>query len=264
MHHDAHRPIATGGRRAFAILLSAMLLPVFSSATHATRLGLRFDDCIAGPAATAVRAHGCVFASPPIDLYASIELDASVDSVIAMEVVIDLQHANPSLPDWWRLDPAGCRAGRALASTDLTQAGDCADPWASDDAVAILQSIEVGQPRGAANQLRLVAAVGVPSDQATTLSAGTVLHALRLRIDGTPAGPVNPACGGCTGHACLVLNGVRLVRLPSAPDQVLSHTGAAGEDRVVWQGIGADCLAVHVRDMTWGRIKSLYHRVGSP
>ena len=32
----------------------------------------------------------------------------------------------------------------------------------------------------------------------------------------------------------------------------------AGSNIVTWQGVGADCNAVPVRNATWGAVKSLY------
>ena len=68
-------------------------------------------------------------------------------------------------------------------------------------------------------------------------------------------------CGGCAGSACLVLNGMWIRRQPGAVggDVLLSEPGTGQANWATWQGgTGADCAAVPVRAVTWGRLKGLY------
>ena len=104
----------------------------------------------------------------------------------------------------------------------------------------------------------MVALSLLPPD-ARTLAAGTLYYAARVLLENqntTGAG----SCSGCDGIACLVLNSIRIKRLPGAVggDVLLEQPAPDGGNMATWHGTAANCAAVPVHVGSWGRIKALY------
>ena len=235
------------------LALLAIAVPRASSAAEALWLG--WDDCRSG-SGSSNEDFGCGQNDATFDLYCSFQLPAPLTGVIGAEVVVDVQHASPTLPDWWLMGSGGCRQGELLANADFTTGGDCGDPWGGN-AAAEIQGYAAGQPRGAANQARIMAVAGVLPAQAVSLDATTIYNALRIRFrTGKSVG--GGSCTGCLTTACLVLNGITVRRM-SGPDVVLTVPAPGDQNWATWRGgTGSDCGLVPARAVTWGRIKSLY------
>jgi len=227
-------------------------------AQAAEGLYLTWDACAFEAGASPVRLFACDTDADTMRLHAAFMVAQPVDEVIGLEVVIDIQHESPTLPDWWRFDGGGCRAGALRTDVQFGTAPGCADPW-TGAGVASFPSYTVTQPRGGANQARIKAGVGVLPSDPRTLAADTPYHAVRIVIVANrTTGPT--ACTGCAGKACLVLNSIWIKRTPGAPggDMFVSTPGPSDANWAVWQGTGANCTAVPVRRSTWGAVKSLY------
>lgn len=246
----------TRGPRVIAIIAASAIAA--TSAVSQERISLRWGECVDG-GGSSNRALLCVDNISNSTLIPSFVLAAPVDSVIALEIVVDVQHALSQLPDWWHLEPTGCRAGNLSASAEYSSLGACTDPW-STLGVGSVQAWNVGEPRGGANQARMIVTSAVPSSAYATLSAGTPYYgALVVLHSGSTIGPT--VCTGCSAGACLVLNSIRIIRLPGAsPASVDVVTpGPGAENWVTWQGGGAaSCSAVPIRNVTWGRLKGFY------
>ncbi len=200
------------------------------------------------------QSFGCGSNTTEMLLYPTFELAGPVDSVFQLEMVIDIQHASDPLPQWWRLDPNQCRADQAVA--DGTFSSGCTDPW-SGQGVAAVQGYLTGPPGRLTTQARLLVAATVPSQNPVVLSSGVAYSAPRVRIRTGNS----TTCAGCLASACLVLNSIRVLRLPGSTPEAITLTVSSGETAnwVSWQGgVGADCAAVPVRNRTWGAVKSLY------
>jgi len=224
-----------------------------ANAQAAPALSLGWLDC--RPAGgSSNQSFGCGSNTAEMLLYPAFELGAAIDSVFQLEMVIDLQHASDPLPVWWRLDPNQCRADQAVA--DGVFLSGCTDPW-SGQGVAAVQGYLAGPPGRLGSQARLLVAATVPSLDPVSLIAGISYSAPRVRIR---TGNTT-TCAGCLGTACLVLNSIRVLRLPGASPEAITLTVPSGETAnwVSWQGgAGADCASVPVRNRTWGAVKSLY------
>jgi len=230
-------------------------LTLTAGAAHAgEELHLSWDACDSDAGAAHNRTFDCVDAGATHVLHAAFTLAAPVDSVFGLEVVVDLQSASTTLPDWWRLDGTGCRTG-ALSADLLFGTTSCA-PAFGPTALASFPSYTVGMPRGGTNQARIKVGVGVSPDQAVTLLAGTPYQAVRLKITSASTA----TCTGCATGTCLVLNSILLKRPPSAlgGNVYVLTPGPGAANWATWQGDGSDCAAVPVRAVTWGAIKALY------
>jgi len=247
------RPMALAG----ALLLGASApRPAQAGANDAIHLA--WNDCRAGAAASADLVFDCFSNTELFQLVCGLTLSATLDSVIAVEVVVDVQHQDPALPAWWQVGTSGCRALALEASAGLQSTSECAGAW-GPSGLALLQGFDVGQPRGGANQVRIRAVAAVVSDSARTWSAATPYAVLTLSLDSRFSSGTG-ACTGCIPGACLVLNSMLVKRLPGGTGDVfLSNPWMGDGNRVTWQGGGsADCEAVPIRRATWGQVKSLY------
>ncbi len=262
--HDARARTRSARRRIAAWIAPAALLAAALAAPGAEAaeaLSLRWNECWLDAGARDNRASPCNSNLTEHLLFAAFEVGAPVDSVLGMELVIDVQHGEPLLPDGWRFDPAGCRFGFLRASIDFAAFSTCTDPWQGEGA-ASLQDYTPGMPRGGESQarIRLAAALPPSASERTLEPGGGVYYAARLGLsEARTIG--DPSCAGCSGSACLVLNSIALRRTPGAQggDVVLTTPGPSDLNWARWPAAAdALCGAVPVRRSTWGRIKGLY------
>jgi hypothetical protein len=236
-----------------ALAVALLLAAPASSASAAEALYLGWNNCPGGLTTARVAQSPCTSDAGSQDLLCAFQVAGPVDSVLGVEVVVDLQHSDASLPDWWRADVGGCRAGAISAQFDFGPT-TCANFLGN--ASGLLQDYTVARPHGGANQAELRAAASVlPGFGYASLDPALVYGAARIRISNTRT----TTCTGCGGSACLVLNSVRIVRQPGAIGGDLLVTAPAPADGswASWQAT-ADCSAVPVRNTTWGHLKGLY------
>ena len=229
-------------------------------AARAQVLSIGWQDCRSGgnPGFDRVT-FGCGSNTSQFPLYPAVRLAAPVDSVFAVELVIDVDVAADPLPEWWLMDSGTCRALSWTASA--SSPGSCSDAWSgTGPGAAVVQGWLPGVPGASSRHARLLVAAGVLAQDAVALAADVSYTLCRVALDSrnTAACPT-----GCTTPACLVFNSVLIRRLPgSAVEEVLVTTPeVAGANVVVWQPLlgAADCASVPVRASTWGAVKALYH-----
>lgn len=243
-----------------AFLLATLLLGAAPPppALAAEGISMAWLECPAGNG-NANRNSPCTSDVEEHTLFPQFVLATPMDSVLALELVIDIQFSDAVAPAWWRLDPAGCRAGNLFADTDYSAVGACLDPWSGLGSAA-QQSYVVGAPRWGDNQARVLVSSAVPSSAAASLNSTEAYYCCRLRLRSNNTVGV-PVCAGCSRPACLVLNSVRLFRFSGAglEETVLATPSAPQSNWTTWQGgSGASCTLVPVRNTTWGALKGLY------
>jgi len=247
-------------RVALAALACLALGPLPALAADA--LFLTWNDCALGGAASATASLACTDDLGESPLYLAFTLGQPLDQVVGMEAVVDLQTQTSPLPDWWHFEPAGpgtpagCRLGALGASRDFSGDNACADPWSGTTGSALVQDYTPGDPRAGLNQARVRVTAFASSGPGLSLSATSQYYAIRLVVShqGTLA------CAGCASPACLVLNSIWM-RRPTVPggDYLLTAPAPLNGNWARWQGeSNADCVAVPVRRVTWGQVKSLY------
>lgn len=254
-HAGASATIAWFRFLVFGLAPLLTLLP--ARPANAEALYLDWHDCWLGTTAASNLTFSCLGNFGDRLLVLGFTLDQPIDSVIAIEAVVDIEHADATLPDWWHFEQGGCREGSLDATLDMTGLDGCSDPWGGSG-TAVLQGYDLGQPFGGANQARIKVVAAVPSIDARMLLAGTPYTAMALRLDNFRSSG-GGSCPGCEGSACLVLNSLLVKRLPGGSGDVfLQIPGPADGNFATWNGVGANCAAVPVRTATWGRVKSLY------
>jgi hypothetical protein len=245
------------------VLLIVLIVWGCSSAAPARAtegLFLTWNDCALAPGSTHDFSSPCLSNVGAQHLYCAFRMPFPTDSVLGVEIVVDVQHANATLPDWWRLDNVGCRAGELRAGTDFPPASPCVD-FFQDEASSDLQGYYLTEPRGGSNQASIrVAASLLPSAGYALLDSSSMYLGARLSLSNALTVGVT-SCGGCLDPACLVLNSILVRRQPGATggDVFLGVPGPDDANWATWRGgTGADCAAVPVRSVTWGRLKGLY------
>lgn len=219
-------------------------------------LYLTWNDC-AMSSASRHDLHGlCDVDDGQQVLFAAFTLAQAIDSVVALELVIDVQHSGAALPAWWQYQPKGCRQGSLVANSAFLLENSCADFWNETATVDGLAGYLVGEPHGGAAQARMKIAFSLLPQNFRRLEAGPMYYAAKLLFRNSRTS----LCDGCLEPACLVLNSILVGRLPGASggDVLLQASGPNQAQRATWQGTGADCDAVPVLPRTWGAIKSLY------
>ncbi len=242
-----------------AAALLACALP--AAACAAEGLYLTWNECALDGIATHDRGSVCATNMGQQELFVAFRMPSVTDSVLGLEIVVDLQHSADILPDWWMLGSGGCRAGALVPIFDFTGNAACVD-FTMGEATGGLQGYYVGEPRGGSNQARIkMAAAFLPSAGYATLNADDLYYGAKMILTNINTIAPGPVCAGCPGAACLVLNSIWVRRQPGAlgGDVYLTTPGAANANFATWQGgSGANCNAVPARAVTWGRVKSLY------
>ena len=242
-------------------LVACLLVGGPSAVRAAEGLYLTWNDCAPGAGATRDRGSDCTSETGQQNLYCAFGVPASLDSVLGLELVVDVQSADPVLADWWRFDPGACREGNLRAGFVFPSPSPCGD-FLDGNAAGGLQGYYPNEPRGGANQARIKVAASLLESVAgyASLDSEGTYYAARLTITNTRTIGTG-ACAGCLQPVCLVFNSITVLRQPGAAggDQFLSEPGPGQANWATWQGgLGADCVAVPVRAVTWGRIKGLY------
>ncbi len=239
------RTVASG------VLLGALV----ANTAGADDLSLRWNECPEG-GGLAQRTSACGNPLAVEHLLASLQLSTAVDSVVAIEMVVDVISASATLPDWWRFGSGGCNSGALTASADYSALGACSDPF-SGAGVAVVQTWFVTQPRGGANMARMIVTTSVLASQLVEIGAGAPYYGADVRLSHIrSSGP--SACTGCLTDVCLVFNSAQLVRHPATEPAEVTVLPSGGSNTAVWQGNSSNCSLVPARNTTWGAIKSLY------
>ncbi len=154
--------------------------------------------------------------------------------------------ADGPIPDWWRLDPAGCRANAVSMSTDGSVTS-CRDPWNG-----------AGEQGGGIGYYRLVtgpyvelAATWAVANLAT-VNGNEESFAAQFRFN-TANTVGDGVCGGCTTPLCWAINYIQVAFYGETQAPQLGLPFSGGQQVVTWQQ-----GRVPARPATWGRIKSLY------
>lgn len=100
-------------------------------------------------------------------------------------------------------------------------------------------------------------ALAVPPDSLMDLQADTEYFSFNLVIDHAKTVGAG-ACGGCAGSVCLLFQTINITTPVLANNIFIGNATTPGSNMAHWQGTGADCNLVPVKNRTWGEVKALY------
>ena len=232
-------------------VVAAMLL--VASSAFAAGVRLSWQTC-GGDGLVQNRTFACTSNTGSNIVAASFIVDGTIAQVNGNELVVDLiSQSAPALPDWWKfINPGSCRlTSISIAAQD---GANCPDMFAGQASMNIaayqLDKVVTGSAR-----ILCVNAVAV--DAIVTLDPGVEYGIAKWTITNTKT-VGSPACAGCLTPVCIVFNSANITTEGGAADTKLGQAANPGENTITWQGVGADCNAVPVRNATWGAVKSLY------
>lgn len=240
------------------LLLTGALMIVASAAFAQSGINLHWDDCTLGAAASD-KVDACTqnFGAPN-KLIISIGGPDIINDVNGAQGVVDVQTTAPVLPDYWRLDAAGCRQGKLAADVFVGSSNapfSCPEPWSqvgqTAGSAAFLPGVN-GVDRGRISWI--MAVPGVVQIDGTNIAPDWYIIALNFTKASTTT------CAGCVIPACIVANEIRLTKPPGTPGGDVFLNGPAAAQHVTWQGgAGTNCpQATPTQSSSWGAVKSLY------
>jgi hypothetical protein len=240
--------------------LVALGLLLAATPSRSAGINLFWNDCSIGPTAatnenfacnTNIGSHLLVasFDPPPGNSRPNIE-------PFYLHVVVDLQSAAGSLPQWWRFKNANTCRQNSLVAISSSTPGSCPDPFNGQAIAGFLYYEGFG---GVANRARILVSSGTIDPTGYPVYPGTEYYAVYLIIrNNLTVGP--DSCSGCSEPACLVLNEITIYEFD--PETTWTLTNPLTSNFVTWQGGaigGAGCPgATPAPTRTWGQIKTLY------
>jgi hypothetical protein len=176
---------------------------------------------------------------------------------IGAATLIDVQSSSAALPDWWRADQNGCRAGAVTIQSDASISPGCPTLW--DNRSDVLSVFAVQPLVGGPNRVLLNAGSAV-SESITIPGDGTTeFGVLKLTVSKTKSGGAG-ACAGCMTGACLTLNEINFQPASvTASWTRFTNPTADGSNVVTWQNTPSPCSGGGVaKNRSWGAVKALY------
>jgi hypothetical protein len=234
-------------------MVAAMLL--VASSAFAAGVRLSWTTC-AGDGLTQNKTFACNSNVGNHDMVGSFQLDAGIVAVNGNELVVDLiSQSAPTLPDWWQFftNPGACRP----TSLGIAAYGDgtaCPDMFEGQASMNIagyqLDKVTTGSAR-------ILCVNAVQEESAVELFGNQEYAIARWRVQSQRT-VGTPSCAGCDVPVCIVFNSANITTIGAVGDFKLNGPLNPGEHIITFQGAGADCNAVPVKNVTWGAVKSLY------
>ena len=231
-------------------------------------INLSWSEC--STFGTADRTFACGVNTGSNSMYCSFFPPAGIDSMVAVLCVIDITSSSGLIPPWWGLGSGGCRSGKIGANanfTGLTGCGGgpcCTDFWLGNGVPGLFymspfDSISFTTDATAlnVNHARCKAVAGVVHDFNGPVDPNLEYYAVSVQIlNSLTTG--GGSCSGCNFPVCIVFNSIAISEPAPIPDFILTGPPTGGRNQITWQGAGANCASVPVKNKTWGQIKSLY------
>jgi hypothetical protein len=247
-------------------VLLALVLIAPPPAHAAQGVNLTWSRCFGEGVGTQNRAFACDTNDGSEWLVVSFVLPADVAQAAGNEIVIDMISQDDPIPLWWDFHTAGSCRMTSLAMNTIADANNvvCVD-WAQGASLGGIGAYDQTGviPTGGIDpsltnvHRRLKIALAVPLAGLQDLVANTEYFACNIVIDHRKTIGTG-ACGGCAGSVCLLLQSFRVATPAASGDLILFGGTTPGSDMAHWQGSGADCNLVPVKNKTWAEVKALY------
>jgi len=238
-----------------AILLCGMLLATTASLASAAGVNLAWNNCVSDGGVQNLT-FACNTNTGNRGFVGSFVVDADIPVVNGNELVVDLQSATPTLPDWWQFVSAGtCRnTGLSIAAQNGATCVDMFEGQASMN-IAAYQLAK----HGLANEARILCVNAVQASAVVVLAAGQEYGIARWTITNSKT-VGSPSCTGCTVPVCIVFNSANITTDAGLNDTKLTAAASPGSNFITWQGgANTNCpAATPSKNATWGTVKSLY------
>ena len=249
-------------------LLCGMLLAFTASMASAAGVSLHWNHCTLG-GGVQNQVFLCDDDFGAFKAVGQFRLPAPLAGVTGIEFTLDLATASPTLPPWWQFNTGECRASN-LSLNAVGPIGESCPDWAGGTAAGGLAAYN--EHAFGPNTAHILGGFAVAAARPNLVATQDwfAFNMVILTDNTTAGGSGGVACPGCDIAACIVFNGIKVVKpvTPGQPDQSVSITGAQipGGNFVVWQGglgtgtvLGQTCpAATPTHKSTWSAVKSLY------
>ena len=193
-------------------------------------------------------------------LVASYNAPSGITALSGIEVVVDLTSASGgALPAWWEAGVGGCRENQVTSTNTFPDGapGVCNDAWNGAPSFGGLAAYNTAI---GPNRARLIIGWAVAPNNVQPLTQGTEYFATNVRV-GRSNTTGATVCADCATPVCVVLNSILLAQPVGTPggDIKIEAPPTNAGNWATWQGAGADCASVPTKNVTWGRVKSLYN-----
>jgi len=254
-------------RRMRFMSLATLAVALFAAppAHAAAGVNLTWSRCY-GDGGAGNAAFACDTNSGSELLVGSFVLPEPLAHVNGNEVSIDLISQDDPLPAWWDFKNVGTCRLNSLHFNTTANANDvvCVD-WSAGHSSGGIGAYSTGTPSSmgridpslAPLHRRCVMALAVPPDSLMDLQADTEYFSFNLVIDHAKTVGTG-ACGGCAGSVCLLFQTINITTPVLANNIFIGNATTPGSNMAHWQGTGADCNLVPVKNRTWGEVKALY------
>ena len=243
----------------FGVLATAAILAAPCSAGGGGALHLGWVGCTTDGVPDATFA--CNSNSGANLMVASYTAPAGISALSGIEVVLELTSSSATaLPDYWQAGTGGCRENQVSGTNTFPDAapGDCNDAW---NGAASFGGLAAYNTSLGNNRARLIIGWAVAPNNVQPLTAGTEYFASNVRVGHGNTVTPQTVCADCATPVCIVLNSILLAQPvgTAGGDIKIEAPPTDAGNWATWQGgAGADCASVPAKNVTWGRVKSLY------
>jgi hypothetical protein len=240
------------------LLVSSLLLLLASPAARAVTVNLAWGPlCYPGNPVSATT-FACDTDGPEGDRVVTVSFTpgAAIPDVIAVEWSISGQPDFDSpweLPDWWRLEPGGCRAGKVsfYATPATGPTATCAD-WTEGRAVFMAPSVYQFDAR----VIRFDLGCAIDASDPASVVAGQEYYAGGVTIlNGRTVG--TGACAGCSTGMDFMLSTLAVTGLSGMRDEY-HEWNYPGSPHPYVPHLFWNSTSTPTRNTTWGQVKGLY------
>jgi len=245
------------------IVLLAVVVMAPETAYADQGVNLTWSGCYGDAGVTANRVFACDTNGGSEVLVVSFELALPLAQASGNEIVIDLISQDDPMPLWWDFKNLGaCRVTSLALDTKLDFNSVVCTDWAQGASTGGIGAYDGPNyhidPSLWSRHRTLKIAVAVPLAGLQDLVEDTEYFSCYIVIDHRKTIGAG-ACGGCAGSVCLLLQSLKVTTTPDfANDVTLSGGTTPGSDMAHWQGSGADCNLVPVKNKTWAEVKAMY------
>jgi len=244
------------------VVLLAVVLMAPETAYADQGVNLTWSRCYGDAGGTANRVFACDTNAGNEVLVVSFELALPLAQASGNEIVIDLISQDDPMPLWWDFKNLGaCRMTSLALHTTLDFNSVVCTDWAhgvSTGGIGAYDGSSYHIDPSLWNRNRtLKIALAVPLAGLQDLVENTEYFSCYIVLDHRKTIGTG-ACGGCAGSVCLVLQSFKVTTPAASGDLILFGGTTPGSDMAHWQGSGANCNLVPVKNKTWAEVKALY------
>jgi hypothetical protein len=247
--------------RPFILLALAGLLAAVPGVRPAeAQMELAWDQCPGSSQARSNKAFACQDdMALPMKVVVAFTPPTNLQRFVGYRAFIEISTSANTLPDWWAMQPGGCREGSLNVSISPTGVlGSCQNPWYGAQGAGY-SYFETGNSPN-----RAVLQIACARITATSLSPGTRYYGATLLLDAAhSSGSDGTRCSGCSTEVCIAITHIEIAEELEPGQEVARVTTMtrSSQPNVVTfnaRDLSGNACGSSNRSSTWGKIKTTY------